>query len=268
MRLDGLEKKSDPGGRPVFRDPTFALGALFSLVAIVVIYMFSSGIEAPITRAELLDIVPSSIAVFVALASLLITYRALIEQTKSRQAGTDPVILVHLGQREDAPILIMLEVENVGAGAARNVLLRFEGIDLDLIMKEERFISDLRKLSSPISVLPQDKKVSYTLNTGARLFQPSVLEDFFVHVSYSDVDGGQYSSLQRISVSELMEQSAHKSPPALVSEHLEKIEKHLKKLTSDNRRFFVISQDIDKFRDERAKERAEIRELFKKQRTE
>jgi hypothetical protein len=268
MRLDKLERKRSPGERPTFRDPAFALGALFSLVVIVVIYLFSSGIEDPITRAEFLDIVPSGIAVFVALASLLITYRALIEQTKSRQAGTDPVILVHLGQREDAPILVMLEVENVGAGAARNISLKFEGIDLDSAMKEERFISDLRKLSSPISVLPQDKKVSYTLNTGPRLFQPEVLPDFFVQVNYSDIDGGQYSSVQRISVSELMEQSAHKSPPALVSEHLEKIEKHLKKLTSDSRRFFVISQDIDKFRDERAKESEHVREMLKKQKAE
>ena len=220
----------------------FALGVLCSMLVSVLLWVVSAVFGSPLSRAEALDLLPTTMSLLVASISTYFSYHALKEQRRSRQAGTDPVVLVHLGKREDAPTMIMLDVSNVGAGAAMNVTLHFNEADTHLLFEQEKTLTDLSKLNTPIRVIPQDSRVSFNLHSGLQLFAEPRLPVLRVGVSYSDVDGGSYYDNQILDISELEQQSAHKAPIASIANSIEKMEKSMSKIGQSNNPLRVISQ--------------------------
>lgn len=203
-----------------------AIGVFLSLVCFM--YLDLAGME--LTKDEWLAFLPAFAALIVALASLVLSYSALSEQRRMRQAGTDPVVLVHLGKRDDALMLITFEIRNVGAGAAMNV-----EIEVDPVVSgfnPDRVITDLSQLTHPIKTIPQNHSVSFNFGMGFRLLgedgEPP-LPPFDVKVRYADIEGTKYESTYTIDVRELELQQAHKLPMSVIADGIKELSESVRR---------------------------------------
>ncbi|WP_146193076.1 hypothetical protein [Maritimibacter sp. 55A14] len=224
-----LRKTETKSKHSVLSEGRFALGVVVGLVLCLASYLSIHFLEIEVTKNEFLNAAPAFLALAVALVSLLISYNALFEQRRIRQAGTDPVILVHLGKRSDAPMMITFEVSNVGAGAALNVTLSFDKNDDDF--DESRVTTNLRNLTHPIRVIKQNQSVQYNFGVGHRLLGDEPIRPFHISVKYQDIEENWYSSTQIIDVRELHHQMAHSPPMAVIAKSLERLSKDLTRAT-------------------------------------
>jgi len=164
----------------------------------------------------------------IASSSLFIAYFAVREQKIMRQAGTDPVVLAHIAERDDTRQMTMFCLSNVGAGAALDVSFRVFPPDGGFDPKQ--VITPFDELSHPIKVILQGKAVSYNFGLGHVLTeQGNEVPPFLVQLSYKSVDGTEYTSEQTIDVRELRRQPAHDMPIMRVVKELEAIRKTLQK---------------------------------------
>jgi hypothetical protein len=208
------------------------LGALGVLLAFVVIEF----VWGTVDWSEYLNTAPLIISLLVATASTYFAAYALLEQRKAREAGTDPVLIVHLGQRADAREMITFNVTNVGAGAALKVLLDVDEPEDAVDDKSKRnYLSHVFKQHHPFAVILQEKSVEFSFAFGwnvlgqdtagqidKRLPRHSV-PPFQARLSYEDLAGGKYDSEFTIDVNELRGLGANKSPQMLMVAALEKI---------------------------------------------
>lgn len=169
-------------------------------------------------------------AILVACVSLAVAVFALREQARMRQAGTDPVVIAHLASRIDEPIVMQLNLTNVGAGAAINVFAKVEKPenygDVKLISKP--FEIDVLNGLVPLKVILQGKSVTFDLGVGFELLGKNQLGEFSVDLSYQDIEGTEYKSSHKIDVSEFESQPANSPPLTKIWRELEKIQKKIK----------------------------------------
>ncbi|MCC5988766.1 MAG: hypothetical protein JJT95_13885 [Pararhodobacter sp.] len=215
-----------------------ALGVVVGSLSVVlafVAYEFIWGVQ---DLSEYLLIAPLIISLLVAMASTYFAANALLEQRKIREAGTDPVLIAHLGQREDARELVTFKVSNVGAGAALNVQLEVERPDDDADDWEKReFLQNIFDPREPFSVILQGNSIEFSLALGWQLLgqEPtksidknrpiSPLPPFKARLSYEDLAGGKYDGEFTIDVSEMQGLGANKSPQMRMVAALEAIAK-------------------------------------------
>ncbi|WP_439526164.1 hypothetical protein [Roseovarius mucosus] len=209
---------------------TFALGVSVGVFLLIFFYVvLSFFFESP--DQSIIEISVSEVAVAsISLVALLISFGTFSEQRMMRQAGTDPVVLAYLGQREDAPVMITFEIANVGAGAAMNV--RFEFLNESAPTRNDRVVTDLSGEFVAIQVIRQNQRVQYNLGTAHTLIGDNPLPPMTVKILYEDIEGNEYSSIHCLDVREVSKQAAHTPPSMRRVNALEKIEKHLAKLTS------------------------------------
>jgi hypothetical protein len=190
--------------------------------------------------ANYITVVPLIISLLVAAASTYFSTHALLEQRKSREASTDPVLVVHLGQRIDARELVTLNLSNVGAGAALNVFFEVLEPDEPAEQKEKRrIIQRVFKAHHPFSVVLQGQTIEFDFAMGWYLlgqgskdtvnpeYPLKPLPPFQAKVTYEDLAGGQYASEFTIDVRELEGRGASKSPQMRIVSALEEIAKKL-----------------------------------------
>lgn len=113
-------------------DGKLALGIFIGTIAALFIYLLAESYLGKITAIQYLNILPIVVSLLVAGGSTYFASRALLEQRRTREAGTDPVLIAHLGQREDARELITFNISNVGAGAALNVQVDVKKPDVEI----------------------------------------------------------------------------------------------------------------------------------------
>ena len=188
--------------------------------------MLSAGLVANDAK----ELVPSIATAIVALVSVIVSGIALREQRIMRQAGTDPVLVAHLGQREDEPIMVNLNISNVGAGAAMNVFAKVIIADSPQVqgMIGNPFDTDVMKGKMPIKVILQNDKVTYELGMGHVLIGTDPLAAFKVELKYQDIEGSEYNSSHDINVAELAGRPAGSPATTKIWRELEKIGKKIK----------------------------------------
>lgn len=191
-------------------DGKLALGVTIGAMGAILSYLAIDFVARPSGSNEYLQLAPLVISLLVATTSTYLAANALLEQRRTREAGTDPVIIAHLGQREDARELITFNISNIGAGAALNVLLDVERPHEDTVQR--RLITNIFNPHHPFAVIPQDKSVEFNFALGWDLLGDSPLPPFRAKVSYEDLAGGLYESAFMIDVRELKAVTAHKSP--------------------------------------------------------
>jgi hypothetical protein len=240
----------------------FALGICVGVLLAVSAYLAADVSEVGFTRDEILQIVPSLLTLLVAFVSLLISFYALSEQRIMRQAGTDPVILVHLDNREDARILSTFEVRNVGAGAARNVSISLISDISEYV--PDRIITDFGKLTHPIRTIPQNHSVSYNFGVGHKLLGEPEIPPIKIKVDYENIEGDSRSDLQVIDVKELKGQRADDSLSSRLTKAAEKAAKTLEKLGSGLQPMHVTTESYEDYHSRQDSERAEMYEFHKK----
>lgn len=219
----------------------FALGVCVGLVAFIGVYLISDVLQEGLNRKTLLEFIPSILTLIVAVTSLFLSFHALAEQRKMRQAGTDPVILLHLANREDARIMSTLEISNVGAGAALNV-----SVDLQTDISEfvpDRIITDFDKVRQTFRTIPQDRSISFNFGLGHRLLEKPDIPELTFRVTYEDIENKSYEKIQKINTKELAMQRADDGLASRQTKAVEKIEKLLGQLR--NTPLYVVTQRID-----------------------
>ncbi|WP_386679277.1 hypothetical protein [Loktanella sp. R86503] len=197
------------------------IGALIVLLPIIGLESYKYGDEKP----EILAIVPLIISLLVAAGSTYFASRALIEQRMTRQAGTDPVLIAHLGQRTDARELVTFNISNVGAGAAINIRVDVDRPENDL--QKRQILTNIFKRHHPISVILQSKSIEFNFAMGWHLLGDTPLPPFQARLEYQDLAGGQYVSSFTIDVRELEGLGSQKSPQMRIVSALEEIQKKL-----------------------------------------
>ncbi|WP_162617598.1 hypothetical protein [Yoonia maritima] len=264
QRSDIVKESSMSVRRGLLGEGRFALGLVSGLCVALLVWFLSSLSEERLSIQNVLQIAPAAGALFVALASLLISYLVLSENRLMRQAGTDPVILVHLGKRDDAPMLTTIEVRNVGAGAAMDVSVKV--LNGAPAPESRRVVIDLEKLDHPIRAIPQSHSVSYNFGAGFNLlgadkYEP--LEPITLQITYENIEGTVYSSQQIIDVRELRFQQAHTPNETKVAKSLESISKDLGNLLSHQKSIAVITETKAEHDESQERFRDETRKLFK-----
>ena len=228
LRTDLVEKGAGAKARQLLGEGRFAIGLTVGLTVALVIWLFASLQSPNLDSIPLHELVPTVGALVVALASLFVSYLVLSENRLLRQAGTDPVVLVHLGKRSDAPMLTTVDIRNVGAGAALEV--QIEVLSGAPNVESRRVVTDLTKLTHPIRAIPQNHAVSYNFGAGHELLGGSEndpLEPIRLRVTYRDIEGSLYSNEQVLDVRELRSQQAHTPNETKVAHSLESIAKSL-----------------------------------------
>ena len=239
-----------------------ALGVLIGALAVFLFFLLNNHLQNGFTKSEMIELLPGLSTLLVALVSLLVSFHALSEQRLMRQAGTDPVVLVHLGNREDTRALSTLEVSNVGAGAALNVAFKFETDISSFVPK--RILSDFSALKAPIRAIPQGSSVSYNFGVGHKLLAKPEIPPIRVKVFYENIDGKKVESIQIIDVQELSQQRADTPVAARAATSLEQMQKALKKLTQ-HQELHVVTETQSEYDTRKARELKEMQEHLNKQ---
>lgn len=233
----------------ILSEGKLALGiAIGSITSIVALSLFP-GLGLQHAQGSPTGLAFDILPILIALTSLLIAYNALHEQRKVRQAGTDPVILIHLGSREDARILSTLEVRNVGAGAALNVKVTLVS-DLSEFVPG-RIITDFTRLY-PIATIPQDHSVSFNFGVGQNLLAEPLIPPVEFQVEYSDIEDNSYVSKQYVDVRELRGQRADETVETRTAKALERVSKSLEDCQSGHKPLNVITKSAREHHEEKA----------------
>ena len=218
IRHDKSDRKNG-----LLSDGKVALGVILGLSGTILAYLVF-GVKNDSTGSfPYTDFLPIIISLLVAMASIFLAANTLLEQRKTREAGTDPVLVAHLGQREDARELITFNISNIGAGAALNVALCVEK-PKDVVEKRNLVMNIFRQ-HHPFTVILQGKSIEFSLALGWHLLGDEPLPPFQATLAYEDLAGGKYESKFMIDVRELEGLGANKSPQMRIVTALEKIAK-------------------------------------------
>lgn len=237
-------------------DGTLAIGVLIGVLLSLLLFVFWGTISTWLAKEQAVELVPATAALLVALTSLLIAYNALVEQRRMRQAGTDPVVLVHLEKRADDPSMIQLAISNVGAGAALNVRAKLKNSD---DVASERVLTKLDKLGDhAVRVIRQSESIGYPLHVGNKLLTDPPLPPFGVTVEYENIEGRRVVQSFEIDVRELNGQSAYKPPETRIARALEKIRDVQSKMVNQDGSIDAVIETLNDKREREEKEFAEM----------
>lgn len=235
---------------------SFALGTFVGVILSAALYIIFSPAARKAAWEHYYKNISEFAPLIISFFSILIAFWAFKEQRRSRQAGTDPVILLYLGNRDDARIMSTLEIINVGAGAAREV--QVELLTDISSFHPSRIITDLSKIAKNIRTIPQDRAVSYNFGVGHELVREPFIPPLEFKVTYFDVDGGHYESRQTIDVTELELQRADDPLLSRLTKATEKIAKTLEKSAISSSPLNVITESLESHSVRKQKEHEEF----------
>ena len=225
-------RKSEKCRDDLLGDGVYALGVLTGVLISITLYLASQVFSSMLSRDEIIEILPPMTAFLVALASLQISFRTLREQRRMRQAGVDPVLVVHLAKDEMYPLVLSLNISNVGAGAAINVRAQLEG---DIPAGRSGFMdriraSDFFNNRRPMAAILQNQTIPHWMGTGPELFgDQAPIPTFFVTLFYEDIEGSTYHSTHEINILEFENANANEPADTKIYRELEKIRKLIEK---------------------------------------
>jgi hypothetical protein len=220
------------------RDGKFAFGIIVGLLTPILIFIANEFFRGAEDSSQYLIISPIIISLLVAMASTYFSANALLEQRRTREASTDPVLVVHLGQREDARELVTFNISNVGAGAALKVQLNVDKphdeADEDL---KRNYLHNIFAPREPFAVLLQGQSIEFNFALGWHLLGQDTsgtvdpnrplkpLSPFLARISYEDLTGAEYNGEFVIDVRAMRGLGSHKSPQMRIASALETIAK-------------------------------------------
>lgn len=213
----------------------FALGAMVGFVFFLFLYVFEPKLLLIAAKSFFWDVVADLPTLLIALVALLLSWKALTEQKMMRQAATDPVVLAHIGQNRDQPMIVEIQFSNVGAGAAVNLTVCVEKPanveNFSFFGREKPFEFGVLKGDVPIKVLLQGQTKTFSIGTGPDLIgKGEFLAPFTVRLSYQDITGKSYLSEHIIDMKEMANLAAEDPPQVKIWRALVDIEKNTRNL--------------------------------------
>lgn len=254
-----LESPRTTERESLFGDGKFALGFFACALLSVFLLLLLAGRNI-LSQDQIIAVFPSFVALGVAFLSLVLSRQSLLEQRKIRQAGTDPVILVHLGKREDSPILSTLEISNVGAGAALNVSVTFLTDISEFV--PDRIITNFMEKRFPIRTIRQGHSISFNFGLGFKLLEEPTIPPIEVDVVYEDIEGTKYSSRQIIDVRELKGQRADTPTLPKIRSEIESMRRAIERHGAPSNPMNVIIVNREERLNDHGTDRERLKELF------
>jgi len=89
-----------------------------------------------------------------------------------RKAGFEPKLVAYFEPHPDGTGGLNIAIVNVGTGPARDVYFQFKGESYSF--SNYNLILDCKKRRGPITLIPQDEKISIFFAIGYQLFKPKV----------------------------------------------------------------------------------------------
>lgn len=225
-------RKSEKPTNALLGDGIYALGVLTGVLISISLYLGSELLSSLLSREQIIDLLPTVTAFLVALVSLQISFRALVEQKRMRQAGIDPVLVAHLAKDPMYPLVLSLNITNVGAGAAVNVRAQLDGnipVDRSSFLDRIR-TSDFFNNQRPLAVILQNQTVPQWMGTGPELFgNEDPMPPFSITLTYDDIEGSSYHSTHQLNILEFENSNANEPAETKIFRELEKIRKLLEK---------------------------------------
>lgn len=225
-------RKSEQPSSDILGGGTYALGVLTGVLIGISFYLGAQVFSSLLSRDEIIDTLPSVTAFMVALVSLHISFQALTEQRRMRQAGVDPVLVAHLAKDEMYPLVLSLNISNVGAGAAINVKAQLRG---DIPAGRSSFLDQIRTSGffnneRSLAVILQNQTVPHWMGTAPDLFgEKAPIAPFSILLTYEDIEGSNYSSTHELNILEFENGIANEPADTKISHELEKIRKLMEK---------------------------------------
>lgn len=225
--VDSIRVTKEHQETPFLGNGKIALGIVAGLALSALGYLSLKTIADNDVATQALGTVIAFASLIVACGSMFVAAWALSEQRKSREAATDPVLVAHFSQREDARELITFRITNVGAGAALNVFLDVSQPNDDL--SQRKIITDIFQRHHPFRIIPQSQSIEFSFAFGWELLGDNPLPPFSAKLSYEDLSGERYEGSFILDVKEMEKLGANKSPQMRLVSAIEKIEHHLAK---------------------------------------
>ena len=225
-------RKSEKENNALLGDGIYALGVLTGVLISLALYLGGQVWSSLLSREQIIDLLPSGTAFLVALVSLQISFRALIEQKRMRQAGVDPVLVAHLAKDAMYPLVLSLNISNVGAGAAVNVKAQLVG---DIPAGRSEFLdrirtSDFFNSQRPLAVVLQNQTVPHWMGTGPELFgAEEPIPPFSINLTYEDIEGSSYHSTHELNILEYENANANEPADTKIWRELERIRRLMEK---------------------------------------
>ena len=159
------------------------------------------------------------------------------ENRRLRNAGVSPEMVAHLAPHADGNGAVELVFSNVGRGPAFNVSFSFVCSDDDFAAHNVKLLNDPDR--PPFSVIPQNEAIRAFFGIGFELYgnlgeeQLSPLMPFEVTIGYYDVLGRHTETTRNIDIRQFagIAGIVSKSNGAKMAQSLEKIERHLARLS-------------------------------------
>ncbi|MFO1207979.1 MAG: hypothetical protein U1E40_02010 [Amaricoccus sp.] len=95
-------------------------------------------------------------------------------------------------------------------------------------LEKRRAMTDLTQIDHPIKVIRQNTSVAFNMGVGFEIAGDDPIPPFDVEISYEDIEGVEYSSIQSIDVRELSRRPANRPPVTVIKVSIEEIAKSLK----------------------------------------
>lgn len=204
-------------------DGKIALGLTIGVLAAIVGYLLMAAYQSEHLDEfkEVVSVIPIVISLIVALVSTFLAVYSIREQKQTRQAATDPVLVAHFGQREDAREMVMFCLSNVGAGPAVNV--KMEVFAPEVEYSEKSLLTNIFRTYHPFTVILQNEKVQYNLALGWNVLGDEPLPVFKAKVEYENLLGGKYVGDFELDIREMQGLGSEKSPQMRVVKAVEDI---------------------------------------------
>ncbi len=193
----------------------------------------------------------------------LLTRRLVVETIQMRRAQTEPHVAVRVEPSDTSVYMMLLVVENVGAGPAYSLRL---SVDPDFVMEQGRTLSRLGLFQHGIHYLAPGQQIRLFLTHVADKMEEIQQEggkfDFTVSTQYMTAAGVKFQHDYSIDFRHLIGVIERGSPLQKVSQHLKKIADSISKT---ERGWGKLKVDVHTHED-RVRDAARLEELISEQR--
>lgn len=172
----------------------------------------------------------------------------------NRRENIRPQVEVFLEPSVVSFQIILLEVENIGKGIAKNIKFEIVEPDTGFSSSEKEIIATLEQLSffkNSLNILGVNKTKKSFLFSFRDMIQKYSAEFFKTELSllitYDDIEGNTYTTYSRIDLSEFegMVEVGRGSPSYRTADELEKIRRILNSIVSGNKRMSIDSYSTE-----------------------
>lgn len=185
-------------------------------------------------------------------------YKGVNTALNSFKSNTEPLVIPYLKTHPRHGTAINFAIKNVGAGAARNVIFKFD--NPSEFVHRKIFSSDVSK-NAPIGMIPQGDKIEMFFGMAHELLKSDAQKKFNVTIEYENVKGEKTKKEYVLDVTQFEGWTSLGTPAEHeIAESLKKIEKHISRVIGYRGRVKVETMNQSELRQQQEEDRKRVEE--------